>query len=540
MIESESAKSESDLRKIQETLDDLLYYRCATDIELFCQTYFPHYCEYPFNDFHVDLFNSYQFGERRSRRGRAAPRGYSKSGVVAMFKPLHDLCYKLERFIVILSNTEPQAKQKLKDIRAEILTNESLVSAYNLSFASGRKAGETDYIAMADDYSVRFLALGSGTEIRGIRFGAYRPSKIILDDIEHSTKVFNESIRDSFEDWYNDVVTKIGDTKTNIEFIGTVLHPKALLKNILSNPSYDTKTYQAVKSWAKDQDLWNKWKVLYCNLDDESRVKTALEFYNQNEEQMLKGADVLWPEKESYYYLMVELVETGRRSFMKEKMNSPLSDDECLFDREEMHYYKETADGLYINNTGATIPWRELRAFGTIDPSTGLQVASNSKKGDYACRLSGYQDTKGRLFLHDDSTKRISPSKQIADIFDSHQLFKYEKFAVETNLYRNLLLDNIIEEGKRREKEDDVIIKIPFYDIVQTDNKIKRIFTIEPKVINGWILFNETLSETFMTQFDEFPKGDHDDGPDATEMLWSLVNGRYDTKAVQLNPRTGR
>ena len=60
------------------------------------------------------------------------------------------------------------------------------------------------------------------------------------------------------------------------------------------------------------------------------------------------------------------------------------------------------------------------------------------------------------------------------------------------------------------------------------------------KVTNGWILFNETLSETFMTQFDEFPKGDHDDGPDAAEMLWSLVNGRYDTKAVQLNPRTGR
>lgn len=540
MIESENEKSESKLSRIQESLDDLLYYRCATDIELFCQTFFPHYCEFPFNPFHVDLFDSYEFGERHTRRGRAAPRGYAKSGVVALFKPIHDLCYKLERFIVILSNTEPQAKQKLKDIRAEILTNDLLASFYNLSFMGGKKAGETDYIALCDEFALRFLALGSGTEVRGIRFGAYRPSKIILDDIEHSTKVFNESIRDSFEDWFNDVITKIGDTKTNIEFIGTVLHPKALLCNVLKNPSYDSKKYKAVISWAKNKSLWNEWTSIYGNLEDDNRVKTALSFFTDNESEMMDGTEVLWPEKESYYYLMVELLETGRRSFMKEKMNSPLSDDECLFDREEFWWFREEKDGLYIRNSNTLIPWRELRAFGVIDPSTGLQVASKSKKGDFACRVAGYTDRKGRLFLFQDKTKRHSPTKQISDIFDSHDKLNYEKFGVETNLYRNLLLPNILEERKRREKLQKIIIKIPFYDIVQTDNKIKRIHTIEPKITHGWILFNETLSDDFVGQFEEFPKGDHDDGPDATEMLWSLVNGRYDKNAVSLNPMIGR
>lgn len=488
----------------------------------------------------MDLFKTYKYGQRKTRLCRAAPRGYAKSGVVAFFKPVHDLCYKLERFIVILSNTEPQAKQKLKDIRAEILTNDLLFNFYNLSFMDGKKAGETDFIACCDDYQIRYLALGSGTEIRGIRFGAYRPSKIVLDDIEHSTKVFNESIRDQFEDWYNDVVAKIGDEKTNIEFIGTVLHPKALLCNILKNPSYDSKKFQAVITWADSKSLWEDWRVLYSNIDNDNNIEDARHFYLENKKEMLLGVEVLWPEKEPYYDLMVELVETGRRSFMKEKMNSPLSDDECLFDNEQYHWFYETPEGLYIERSKSVIPWRDLTALGVIDPSTGLQVASKSKKGDFACIVTGYQDYKGRVYLYQDNTKRHSPSSQIREIFETHEKVEYYKFGVETNLFRNLLLPNIIEERKRLEKLTGKSIKIPFYDIVQTENKIKRIHTIEPKVTNGWILFNRTLSETFLSQFDEFPKGDHDDGPDATEMLWSLANGRYDSNAVSLNPMMGR
>jgi len=520
---------------LQRSLDDILYYRCATDVELFCTRYFPHYCEFDFNPFHLDLFACYRYGERKVRRSRAAPRGYAKSGVVAFFKPIHDLCYKLERFIVILSNTEPQAKQKLKDIRAEILTNDDLVADYNLSFMDGKNAGETDFIACCDDWSIRFLALGSGTEVRGIRFGAYRPSKILLDDIEHSTKVFNESIRDDFEAWYNDVIGKIGDTKTNIEFIGTVLHPKALLCNLLKNPSYESKKFQAVISWAENKELWDKWTKIYTNIENEDRAKDALSFFEENEEEMMKGVKVLWPEKEPYYYLMLELIESGRRSFMKEKQNQPLSDDDSTFDREQFRWFQEREDGIYIEETKTVIPWHKLKPYGVIDPSAGKQVASKGRKGDYACLLTGFTDVKGRLLVFNDITKRLPPSKQIEALFNEYAKHGFEKFGVETNLFRNLLVDNILEERKRREKVEGKEIRIPFYDIEQTENKVKRIFTIEPKINHGWILFNRNLSETFLGQFDEFPKGDHDDGPDALEMLWSLVNGRYDNRPVSIN-----
>ena len=83
-------------------------------------------------------------------------------------------------------------------------------------------------------------------------------------------------------------------------------------------------------------------------------------------------------------------------------------------------------------------------------------------------------------------------------------------------------------------------MKIPFYDIENRDKKEKRIFTLEPKVSNNWILVNKRLSVEFMDQMEQFPNGDHDDGPDALEMLWGLVNNRYKASPLSLDARGDR
>jgi predicted phage terminase large subunit-like protein len=513
--------------------DLFIYYRCATDLALFARYFFPHYCEKPFNLFHKDTFKDYEFEERGVRRVSSAPRGYAKSTIKALIKPIHDLCYKLERFVVVVSNTEAQAVSKLKDIQAELLENDRLVRVYG-NLLPSRKAGATDFIASNGDWKIRFLALGSKTEARGIRFGHSRPSKIICDDIEHSTEVENEVVRDKYESLFKDVISKVGNKQTNIEFVGTVLHRKALLVSLLNNPVYESREYKAILSWSQRKDLWEKWKEIYCNLDSEDRKKEAIAFYKANEEEMLKGVQVLWPEHESYYDLQVEIIETGYRSFMKEKQNSPMSSEEKIFDPDQFRYFKEVDEGLYIESTGKIIPWAELRVFGVMDPSTGQTKARPGKKGDFTCILTGYQDKRGRVFVFHDFTKRLAPTQYIKTVFDQFEQFNYEKFGVETNLYRNLLLPNLIDERKRREKEKKKILKIPFYDIEQVENKQKRIYTMEPKVAHGWLMFNRALSQEFFDQMWEFPKGDHDDAPDALEMLWSLIHNRYKPSSLSL------
>lgn len=517
----------------------LLYWRCATDLELFALLYFPHYCKHAFNEFHRDTFSAVEFLERAVRRARAAPRGYAKSTLIALIKPIHDICYGLEAFIVVISNTQDQANQKLRDIRAEVLTNAALIADYGIGFPR-KNVGETAYIVHCNGHQTMFMAFGAGVEIRGIRFGSERPSKIVVDDSEHSEEVHNESLRQKYEDWFFKVVSQIGSEFTNIDFVGTMLHRDSLLAHLLKNPAYDGRLYKSIISWSKREDLWLKWRDIYTNLDNPNRLAESELFYKQNEENLLDGVRVLWPEKEPYLYLMKELVEKGKRAFLNEKQNEPIQGDEALFD--EMHWYREVPEGILIEKTGAVIPWEKLtpNCFGTMDPATGQTKVKKGTLGDFTSILVGYKDPKGRLLVHHDITKRMAPTKYIAEIFELHKRFDFHKFGVETNLYRNLLLPNIITERTRREQEEKKAIQLAFYDIENVDKKEKRIYTLEPKVSHGWILFNRALSQEFIGQLEAFPNGDHDDGPDNLEMLWGLVNNRYKAAALSINPMGNR
>jgi predicted phage terminase large subunit-like protein len=527
--------------------EDFLWLRCATDLQLFSLCFFAHYCTYAFNDFHHQTFDETKWMERAVRRARAAPRGYAKSTLKALVKPIHDVCYGLEDYVLFVSNTQDQANGKLRDIRTEVLTNVALVEFYGLRFTK-RTPGETAYEIVCAGHHAKFEAYGAGVEIRGIRFGAKRPTKIVVDDSEHSEEVMNEDLRAKFLSWYMQVISQIGNEFTNIEFIGTMLHRESLLAHLLKNPAYDGKLYKAVISWADREDLWDKWRLLYTTLDNDTRLTDADAFYAANEVEMLKGTQVLWPEKESYHWLMKEMVEKGKINFFKEKQNEPSTGNQSIFD--VIHWYREVEEGLIIESSGKLIPWEQLKehAYGVLDPATGQTKAKKGKLGDYACQLSGFHDVmKGRLFVHHDITKRLGPTKQISNIFDTHNQFNYQKFGVETNLYRNLLMPNILAERKRRQEEakrlklPGQLIQIAWYDIDQTENKEKRIYSLEPKVHHSYILFNRALSQEFIGQLEVFPTpGAHDDGPDALEMLWSLVNNRYKMAALDMDPMGGR
>lgn len=519
-----------------------IWARFATDVESFAAYYFSHYCQHDFNELHRDLFTNTSFAQRAIRRVRGAPRGYAKSTLEAFIKPIHDVCYGLESFILMVSNTQSQADQKLADIRTEILTNTELANDYGIHFKT-KKPGTTKYILYRQNYACLFASVGAGAEVRGVRFGRYRPTKIICDDMEHSEEVNNEALRKKYSDWFFQVISKLGTKTTNISVIGTVLHPESLLSDLTKNPAYDAKIYKAIKKWSERQDLWDKWTKIYTDLDNPNRKEQADEFYRKNEWELLRGTDVLWNSYESYLDLMKEMIEIGRRAFMKEKQNEPLAGDEILF--EKILFYRETSEGLLIEHSGKVVPWDEfksadgkfLNAYGVLDPAAGQDKQKPGRQSDFAAQLAGLKDRVGRLFVHHDWLERISPTRQIERIFDADEIYDFQKFGVEINLFRNLMMPNIAAERKRREEKLKRTIKVDFYEIENTENKQKRIFTLEPKVTHGWILFNRSLSQTFMRQLESFPHGDHDDGPDALEMLWGLVNNRY--KIGGLNKAVG-
>ena len=503
--------------------------RCSFDFHAFCSIFFQHYCENAFNKYHLDKFRDFVFGQRGARDADAAPRGYAKSTIEVLFKPLHDIAYESENFILILSNTYDQSVSKVQDIRSELIENKLYSAIYGDCLASG-KAGKDNFIVSRGDYQCRITALGSGSEMRGIRHKNFRPTKIILDDIEHSTEVEKEMLRNKMQEWFKDVVGKLGSPKTNYSIVGTVLHERSLLKSLIENPRYKSRMYKAIISWATNKKLWDEWTEIYTNfdLDKDDRQKKALKFYHDNKKKMDEGVEVLWPDREPYYALQEEIIEYGIRSFMKEKQNSPMTDETKVFDPVSFKYYTKTAKGILITKTKILVPWNQLTSYGVIDPSTGERKPSTNRDVDFTCILSGYKDMRGRLFVDSDITKRIPPSVFVRRIFEQQAYYKYRSFGVEINLFRNLLMKNLLDERKKVEKAEKRKIECQFYQINQVENKHKRIYSVEPKVFHGQILFNsDQISTEFWNQLKDFPKGDHDDCPDALEMLWGLVNNKY-------------
>ena len=520
---------------------DAIIIRCYRDLEWFCNYYFPHYCTHEFCEFHVDYFKNHDPTQRRRRRVRAAPRGSAKSVFATVIQTIHSICYQYEHYTVLFSNTSPQVKAKLKDIRAEILTNELLQSDFGLCFPV-KNPGATEFVVHAgfgeDIFKAKFSGFGWRAEVRGLRFGTKRPSSVICDDVEHSTEVFNEEIRNKDLAHYSEVISKIGDENTNQDFVGTVLHRDSLLKKLCRNPAYDSKTYKSIIQWPAEEP-WDDWRKIYTDLDNKNRKYEADIFYKKNEEALTKGVKVLWPEKEPILFLMQEMVEIGKRAFMKEKQNEPLGADDKVF--ETMLWYKEVPDGLHILHNDIIIPWEKLvnNCKGTLDPAGGQDPVKKGKLGDFASILTGYslptltadddnpEDQFGRLFVHECWLSRVPPTKQIKSIFDHHERYNYQKFGVETNMYRNMMMPNIGDEKERRQKKGNTEILLEFYDIENTENKTARITNIEPKVSNGHMLFNVALSLEFKNQMEEFPHADHDDGPDTLHMLWGMHTNRY-------------
>jgi predicted phage terminase large subunit-like protein len=532
------------LKDIRENHDNETYWqaikdRCETDLDLFSTYFFKHYCTHKPNEFHRDFEKQAEKIVRGYRRAWAAPRGSAKSVKVSLIKPIHDACYALEQFILIISATDSLAVQKLKDIRDEILSNDLLRCIYGISFDK-RNPGETAFIVNTENSKIYFMAVGRGAQIRGVRFGPHRPTKIICDDIEHSEKVYSEKQRDKTESYFKEDIGKVGDENTNIEVVGTILHRQSLLAKLLINPAYSSKKYKSIIEWSGEKELWNEWEKIYMNIMDETRLENANAFFEQNKDAMLKNTRVMWPEKESYVHLMKELMEIGKRAFMKEKQNDPLGADDRVF--ENIAWYVEIPQGIQIEETKEIIEWDYIknRCCGALDPSTGQTKSSQSRLGDFACLLVAYQEPKGRLLIHWDWTKRIPPTQQIEQIFEAHHRFNFEKFGVETNLYRELLLPNIIAEKKLRERKENKIIKIPFYDIINTENKDKRIHRLEPKIAHKWILFNKALSHEFINQITEYPHADHDDCPDCLEMIWNLVHNKYKASPLSISAMSGR
>jgi predicted phage terminase large subunit-like protein len=442
----------------------------------------------------------------------AAPRGNAKSTIVSFAFIIWCAVYNLKHYMLIVSDTAGQANDFLANIKSEFENNQLLAGDF------GDLVGDvwTNSDLILSNEEVRIQALGVGKKIRGRRYKQWRPDLIVCDDLENDENVRSEEQRRNMQTWFTKALSKAGDERTDKIVIGTIMHYDSLLAKILKNPLYRTRKYQAVIKWSTSL-LWEEWEKIITELANPKRITDARAFYLQHEEEMLAGTEVLWPEKEPYYVLMLQLIADGPAAFSSEKQNEPLSDEDRLFLPQWIQYFD-----------AADIAGVSLMIFGFVDPSLGKQG------GDYSAIITVGVDPNGQIYVLDADIEKRHPDIIIADAVGKHRMYHYQVFGVEENQFQEYFKDNL--QKALEESMLDIAIK----GIRQHSDKVLRIQSLQPDVKNGRVKFRRD-QQRLIEQLVNFPFADHDDGPDALQGAVSLVGRKsavaeyYKEQANELN-----
>ena len=486
----------------------------------FAKAYFPHYTKEAFSGFHKDICNtlmevSIGGSQKRTENRRlafAAPRGHAKSTLVTLFYVIWSICYEKEKFIFILSATANQAQKLLSEIKVALQSNERLKQDFPEVFTKRENVQNkwTQHEIITEN-DICIAAYGWDQDTRGLRHHEDRPTLFILDDVDGDKNTYSAKSRENVYDWFNSTILKGGAKVFNTVAVGTLIHPDSLLAKLTDKtirPDFESEVYRAVIKFSERTDLWQKWSNILFNrkelYQEQYGLKAADAFFNANKEAMLQGTKVLWPEMESYYLLMKIREIEGSYSFDSEKQNDPVNTKDSRYDPDKFHYWDDDgkSEAQLLSSFG-----NNFMFITACDPSVGIM----DREADHSAIIT-LAKHQGKLYVIDADIAPRPQDHLVQAIINYCKIrMPMDKLIVEGNLFPELLAKYIREQAAREN------ILIPLKEIRTTKSKELRIFGMESYITTGTILFSKKHTE-LLEQLKYFPRGDHDDGPDALEM----------------------
>ncbi len=214
---------------------------------------------------------------------------------------------------------------------------------------------------------------------------------------------------------------------------------------------------------------------------------------------------MLWPEVEDYRYLMRMRLSDGPAFFDSEKQNEPINPEDCLFQEDWFDLVEE-------EEVQQRLAHREYTAiYAGVDPSMG-----RTSKSDPSAIVVGGVQPDGRVQVLEADIARRPPDAIMERLFELHGFYRFHQVTIEEVQFQEFFKDTVIREGARRG------VYLPVTGTRPVKDKILRISKLQPHIKNGLIRFRRN-QRTLLDQLKYFPKADHDDGPDALEILFSRI-----------------
>jgi len=463
------------------------------DFGVFVGTYFPHYVRSP----HRSRLHDYLFARLpeivASDKGEtdaiAAPRGEAKSTLVSQLFVLWCLVTARKRYPVIVMDSIDQAYPMLEAIKAELEFNPRLAMDFPEACGQGR-VWQAGTIVTANNAKVQVA--GSGKKLRGLRHGPYRPDLAVLDDIENDEQVRNPDQRDKLQSWVSKTILPLGGAgaKFDVVYIGTILHYDSVLSRTLANKMWRTARFKALLRWPDRLDLWDRWEETLRNQGEDA----ADAYYAEHQVEMERGAECSWAAR-PLLALMKIRARDGHDTFDSEYQNDPVAGDNAPFAGIIQFWVNRLADWIF---------------FGACDPSLGKAGASRDPS---AILVGGLNRQTGILDVVEAGIRKRLPDRIIEDVIAYQAEYRALLWVIETVQFQAFLYSELIKRAAARG------IPVPARGVQPISDKLLRIESIQPHVKNGLIRLHPGQT-TLIDQLRHFPKADHDDGPDALQMLW--------------------
>jgi len=475
----------------------------ANDMLAFGRDLLPHYFSKPGCGFHREIAESLisdVLEEDSTRTAVAAPRESAKSTIVSLLFPIWLAAHiKLtgKKFLLLVSDTQSQARRFLEFIKDELEGNDRLKNFYGEELIGPSDKWTQDRIVTQGGFTIQ--CFGTRQKIRGVRKAEHRPDVIVCDDLENDQNIQTPEQRNKNRRWFFNVLCRAAVKTADIFVIGTVLHRDSLLSELLHrNASFKSVLYRAVISWSPAEKLWEVWERFRTDMSVsiEERKAKARKYFNRNEHEMTRNTEVVWPEHRSYYDLMEIRISDGPSAFSQEMQNEPLDPDECLFNEEWFQWFIEDQVMDEIAFTVAA-----------VDPSLG----KSSRRNDPSAIVCLGITRKGALYVLDADIERRPPNQIIEDVIQLYLHRRCILIGVEENQFQEFFKDRMSEVARER----------GFYPPIRGIRSIKdkelRIQRLQPQIKNGTIRLQKR-HRTLIDQLRFYPLTDHDDGPDALEM----------------------
>ncbi|MDM5188604.1 phage terminase large subunit [Bacillus sp. DX4.1] len=464
-------------------------------------------------DFHVtlcSLLDDITEGTTKSNVGWSVGRRHAKTAYLSNSYLCHQVVYRLQKYIVEVSETTDVAGDFIKWTVNQLKFNEKLREDFGPLLHPKPSMNEVDNkYEFITSFGTKVEAKGIGTQMRGLRHLSDRPGLFILDDLESGENTNTPELRAKNLHWFRSEMLEALGFGGICVYMGTIVHYDSLLNHVLTKrKDFISRKFPAILSWSEREDLWEEWRKIYSADEKDAKEKSDA-FYEANKDEMLRGTKVLWPQAYDYKYFMEKRETMGAKAFNQEYLGNPVDEESQVFKLEDFTYWTES----------------ELKDK-ELDYYCGIDFAMGKEKGDYSVIMTVGRSPNGIFYVIDAFIERVHPDILLKKAVEKSLEYQYSGIAVEAQQAQEWFADKLSEALRKAGYPALTRMK----QIKQRTRKALRIESLLPDIQAGRIRFKRD-QRLLLEMLEMYPNHNHDDGPDALHMAFSAGGSRTKRKA---------